>query len=48
MQSDRMRRLRFFTGRQVIRMPAYRDVLADAEVDDIVAYIQQLSKEETR
>ncbi|HEU4365599.1 MAG TPA: c-type cytochrome, partial [Candidatus Krumholzibacteria bacterium] len=36
---------RFFTRRQVIQMPAYRDVVTDTEVDDIVAYIQELSKE---
>lgn len=35
---------RYFTGRQVIKMPAYRSVLDDAEVDAVVAYIQWLSK----
>ncbi len=39
---------RFFTRRQLIRMPAYRDVLSDEQVDVIVTYIQWLSKEEAR
>lgn len=39
---------RYFTRRQLIRMPAYRDVLTSTQVDDIVAYVQWLSKEETR
>jgi mono/diheme cytochrome c family protein len=35
---------RFFTRRQVIKMPAYRDVVTEEELDDIVAYIEELSR----
>lgn len=33
---------RFFTGRQVIHMPAYRDVLGEGDLDAILAYIDWL------
>jgi mono/diheme cytochrome c family protein len=36
---------RHFTGRQVIQMPAYRDVLVDGEVDALVAYIHWLQNQ---
>ena len=39
---------RFFTRRQIVQMPAYRGVVSGQDLDDIVAYIQWLSKEETR
>ena len=35
---------RFFSPRQIIQMPAYRDALTDAELDDVVAYIQWRSQ----
>jgi mono/diheme cytochrome c family protein len=35
---------RFFTRRQIIHMPAYRDVLDDGQLDDLVAYIQWLNR----
>ena len=36
---------RMFTRRQVIQMPAYRSVVSGEELDDIVTYIQELSRE---
>ncbi len=36
----------FFSKRQIIQMPAYRDVLTDVELDDIVTYIEWLSEEQ--
>ena len=35
----------FFTGRQIIKMPAYRDVLSEDELDALVIYINWLRKE---
>lgn len=40
------RAARFFTERQRIRMPAYRDVLTEEEIDRIVAYIRWLRNDE--
>jgi len=37
---------RFFTRRQVVQMPAYKNAVSDENLDDIVTYIQWLSKEE--
>jgi mono/diheme cytochrome c family protein len=37
---------RFFTERQVIQMPAYRDVLSDEELESLVAYIHWLQNQE--
>jgi mono/diheme cytochrome c family protein len=34
---------RWFLSRQIVKMPAYRSVLADSTVDDIVSYIQWTS-----
>ena len=31
---------RWFVSRQVLKMPAYRDVLADSSVDDVMSYIR--------
>jgi mono/diheme cytochrome c family protein len=36
---------RFFTKRQVVQMPAYRDALSASELKDIMTYIQWLSQE---
>jgi mono/diheme cytochrome c family protein len=36
---------RFFSHRQVIQMPAYRDVLTEEEIGDMVVYIQWRSRE---
>ena len=36
----------FFTHRQVIQMPAYRDVIDESELVDLVAYIQWLQQRE--
>jgi mono/diheme cytochrome c family protein len=33
---------RFFTERQVVKMPAYRDVLTDDEIEQIISYINWL------
>jgi mono/diheme cytochrome c family protein len=33
---------RFFTRRQVIRMPAYEDILQEEEIDELAAYIDWL------
>jgi mono/diheme cytochrome c family protein len=35
---------RWFANRQAVRMPAYREVLADSSVDDVVSYIRWLSR----
>jgi mono/diheme cytochrome c family protein len=35
----------YFTGRQVIQMPAYRDVLQEGELDAVVSYIHWLNGE---
>lgn len=45
-ESNRIARL--FTRRQSIQMPAYRTVLTQEELDDIVAYIQHISREGAR
>ncbi|NIM65854.1 MAG: c-type cytochrome [Candidatus Latescibacteria bacterium] len=37
---------RYFTRRQVIQMPAYKDALSDRELDALVAYIHWLQKDE--
>lgn len=42
------RAARFFTRRQVIRMPAYRGVMADSTLADIERYIGWLSQSATR
>lgn len=36
---------RWFTGRQIVHMPAYRDRLTDEELEQIIAYIQWLNEE---
>lgn len=36
---------RFFTRRQAVQMPPYRDVVSEQDLNDIVTYIQWLSKE---
>jgi mono/diheme cytochrome c family protein len=38
---------RFFTRRQVIRMPAYRDVLSDEELEALITYIRWLQNHES-
>jgi mono/diheme cytochrome c family protein len=43
---DENRAARFFTARQVIRMPAYRGVVADSTLASIVTYIHWLSTSE--
>lgn len=35
---------RWFTTRQIVKMPAYRTVLADSTVDDILSYIRWTSR----
>jgi mono/diheme cytochrome c family protein len=37
---------RWFLSRQVVKMPAYRGVLADSSVDDVMSYIKWMSREE--
>jgi mono/diheme cytochrome c family protein len=37
---------RWFLSRQVIEMPAYREVLADSSVDDLVSYIKWTAQKE--
>ena len=37
---------RYFTGRQVIQMPAYRDILNDEEVEALITYIHWLQNQE--
>jgi mono/diheme cytochrome c family protein len=37
---------RWFLSRQVIQMPAYREVLADSSVDDLMSYIKWTSEKE--
>ncbi len=36
---------RHFTGRQLIKMPAYRDVLDDDELESLIAYVHWLQTE---
>ena len=36
---------RFFTRRQVIQMPAYRDVLTDSELESLMSYIEWFNHE---
>ncbi len=36
----------WFTERHVVRMPAYRNVLADSSVDDVMHYIRWLSRDD--
>jgi len=40
---ERSRAARFFTQREIIRMPAYRSVLAAGELDALVAYVDWVS-----
>jgi mono/diheme cytochrome c family protein len=39
---------RWYTTRQVIRMPAYRGVLADSSASDVMSYIQWVSSTDSR
>jgi hypothetical protein len=36
---------RWFLTRQVVRMPAYRGVLADSSVDDVMSYIRWTARD---
>ncbi len=38
---------RYFTGRQIIEMPAYEDRLEPAEIDAIIRYIAWLQEKRT-
>jgi len=38
----------FFIGRATIRMPGYRDVLTDTEIEDIITYINWLRDEDRK
>jgi len=37
---------RWFLSRQVVKMPAYRGVLADSSVDDVMSYINWMARDE--
>ncbi len=36
----------YFTGRQVIQMPAYRNILSAAQVDTLITYIHWLNRKD--